>query len=191
MKTDLGTLGVSATRVRALSQKLQGLHALCLALAALAPLSDAWAGEMRCQSQKLTDPPRETLVCSDGTRITAEAETVYSLTDRNRDGLPDGAVLQGRGLLIEYAPKRRGGFQILTPHAVTSVRGTTWAVDVTEAGTAVFVEAGRVAVSKATGGSGVTLGAGEGVDVAPGPEPLAVKTWGAARRQNLLARFGR
>lgn len=145
-----------------------------------------------CTSTTYTDPPREVLDCAGGTRITAEPGAAYRLIDRNRDGRPDAAELTAKALLIEYARRPRGGFQVLTPHAVAAVRGTTWAVDVSGTGTAVFVEAGRVAVSRAGGGAAAVLKAGDGVDVAPGERgPLAVKAWGAPRRERLMARLGR
>src|SRR5215204_4369621 len=41
-------------------------------------------------------------------------------------------------------PGRRSGFQVLTPHAIASVRGTIYAVDVSAGQTSVFVAQGRV-----------------------------------------------
>lgn len=162
---------------------------------------DPWltAGSLRAQAPgctvtPYTDPPREILDCADGLRITAEKGATYSLVDRNRDGRPEAAELTGKGLLIELPPRRRGGFQILTPHAVASVRGTTWAVEVSAARTSVFVRAGSVAVARAggrAGGTAVTLGAGDGVDVEAGTGALDVKQWSRERGLHLLARFGR
>lgn len=145
-----------------------------------------------CTTTARTDPPHEVIECADGLRILAEKGATYTLVDRDKDRRPDAIELKGRGLLIEVSPRRRGGFQILTPHAVASVRGTTWAVDVTGAGTSVLVEAGSVGVSRIepTGGA-VVLKAGDGVDVEPGSAPLAVKSWSRERRLHLLARFGR
>jgi hypothetical protein len=54
----------------------------------------------------------------------------------------------------------------------------------------VLVLQGRVAVRRPRGGNQVVLGPGEGVDVDPGSEPLAVKRWGQPRIDALLARLG-
>jgi ferric-dicitrate binding protein FerR (iron transport regulator) len=142
-----------------------------------------------CSMTALTDPPRQVLRCPGGLLIEAERETSYRVLDQDRDGRPDTAELSGRALLIELQGRRRGGFQVLTPHAIASVRGTVYAVDVTAAQTSVFVQEGRVAVAGGAGES-VTLGAGQGIDVRP-VAPLEVKTWGRERAQHLLARFGR
>ncbi|ACA15280.1 conserved hypothetical protein [Methylobacterium sp. 4-46] len=142
-----------------------------------------------CTITPYTDPPREELSCPDGFTLSAERGSLYRLLDRNRDGRPEAAELSGRGLLVD-APARRGAFQIRTPHAIASVRGTVWAVDVTPARTSVFVRRGAVSVSRPSGPA-VTLRDGDGVDVEAGTEPLAVKRWSPERAAGLLARFGR
>jgi hypothetical protein len=48
---------------------------------------------------------------------------------------------------------------------------------------------GRVAVGRRAGGKGVTLGAGEGVDV-QAAGPLTVKRWPPAREAALMTRLG-
>ncbi|MBX9934465.1 MAG: FecR family protein [Methylobacterium sp.] len=161
------------------------VSAVCMAL------SCAQAYAEGCISTTYTDPPRVVLECSGGVRLTAESGAAYRLMDRNRDGRPEAVELKAKGLLIEYTTRPRGGFQVLTPHAVASVRGTTWGVDVTPSGTAVFVETGRVAVGRASGGQAVVLKAGDGTDVSPGNALLEVKQWAPARRMGLMARFGR
>jgi ferric-dicitrate binding protein FerR (iron transport regulator) len=159
-------------------------------LAASAWLSGADAKTPGCAVRTLADPPpRQVLSCADGLTITAESTTAYSLIDRNRDGRPEGAELTGRALLVD-GPPRRGGFQILTPHAIAAVRGTVWAIDVTAERTSVFVREGVVAVRRPQGRA-VTLRAGDGVDVDAGEGPLEVRQWGQARAAALLARFGR
>lgn len=159
--------------------------------AGLWSLAAAPARAEGCTSTTYTDPPREVLDCAGGTRLTVEPGAAYRLIDRNRDGRPEAVELGAKALLIEVTRWPRGGFQVLTPHAVAAVRGTTWAVDVSGTGTAVFVAAGRVAVRRVGDGASVSLRAGDGVDVAPGGGPLTVKTWGAARRAGLMARLGR
>jgi ferric-dicitrate binding protein FerR (iron transport regulator) len=81
-------------------------------------------------------------------------------------------------------------FQIRTPHAIASVRGTLFAVDITAGRTAVFAAEGSVRVRQIGTIDSVTLRAGQGVDVAPG-QPLVVRRWGTPRVEALLARFGR
>lgn len=139
-----------------------------------------------CRGESLTDPPRQVLRCGTRLTVTAEGEARFRL--REGRGGPSGAELDGSGLLVE-TPGRP--FQIRTPHAVASVRGTVWAVDVEAGRTSVFVESGRVAVARRGGGRPVRLGAGQGVDVATGTGPLEVRTWPQERVRRLLARFGR
>jgi ferric-dicitrate binding protein FerR (iron transport regulator) len=97
-------------------------------------------------------------------------------------------ALTSRGLLIEVTRRRR--FQILTPHAIASVRGTMFAVDVTAERTSVFVVRGRTRVESRSVSGAVVLGSGDGVDVTPG-QLLVVRRWSAERVAALLARFGR
>ncbi|GGC64803.1 FecR domain-containing protein [Chelatococcus reniformis] len=142
-----------------------------------------------CATTAYTDPPREVLSCPGGVSITARRDSQYRLIDRNRDGRPEGAVLNQGGLLVD-TPPRRGPFQILTPHAIASVRGTTWAVDVVPTRTSVFVQTGAVDVRRPSGPA-VVLRSGDGVDVQAGTGPLQVTRWGAGRAAELLGRFGR
>lgn len=162
-----------------------------LILAAALGAGPALAQPAGCRTTTFTDPPREVLDCG-GVGIVAEKGASYRLVDGNRDGQPEAIELRDKGVLIEYREKSRGGFHVLTPHAVASVRGTTWAVDVKATGTAVFVQTGRVGVNRAgAAGQGAVLGAGDGVDVAAGGGPIVVKKWAPERRLGLLARFGR
>lgn len=137
----------------------------------------------------------QTWRCDNGITIVAENGARFELKDANRDGHIDSVELSSKALLIEV-PKKAGGnpFKVLTPQAIAAVRGTRWAVDVAETKTAVFVADGRVGVSRRSGGRGVVLGAGEGVDVeAVGRltvKTLTVKTWGQPRVDALMARLG-
>jgi ferric-dicitrate binding protein FerR (iron transport regulator) len=142
-----------------------------------------------CSVTTLTDPPRQVFRCGGGLTVSAERDAAVRFIDNNRDGRPEAAEVTSRGVLVESAPRRRS-FQILTPHAIASVRGTVWAVDVTAAQTSVFVAEGVVEVGKAQGGETVQLRAGEGVDVQPAA-PLRVNRWGEVRAKGLLGRFGR
>jgi hypothetical protein len=143
-----------------------------------------------CSVTSLTDPPREVLRCRGGLTIEAEEATRYRLIDGRIGEPPKGAEVSARGILIDLQPGRRRGFQVLTPHAIASVRGTIYAVDVQGGQTSVFVARGRVAVGNQGASRTVLLTAGEGVDVVPG-RPLEVKAWGRERAANLLAPFGR
>jgi len=137
-------------------------------------------------------PERQVLRCGAGLTIEAERSARYEVIDQNRDGEVDAARLSGGALLIEFQRSgRRRSFQILTPHATASVRGTTWVVDVQSARSSVFVVDGRVGVARSGQRASVTLGGGEGVDVEPGTRPLRVTRWSAQRVSALLARFGR
>ena len=73
-----------------------------------------WAGAaspqsagLGCTLQAVAGTSRHMLACPGGVRITAERGARYSLTDGNRDGSADGAVLRSKALLIE-APAGAG-----------------------------------------------------------------------------------
>ncbi len=146
-----------------------------------------------CRVVQEDDPPRQILHCADGLTLTAEQETAFRLVGGARSGRPRAVELNDRGLLTEApAGSLSRGFQVRTPHAVAAVRGTSWAMDVTAGNTAVFVAQGVVSVRRAeTTRGGVTLRAGDGVDVQAGGGALQVKRWAPARASALLARFGR
>jgi ferric-dicitrate binding protein FerR (iron transport regulator) len=175
----------------------RGRHALWLAalgmcVSALFDSAPASAQAAGCTVTTYTDPPRDELHCRDGLDIVAESATNYTLVPNAKLGRPEAVRLQGKAVLVNFKPRQRGGgFQILTPYAIASVRGTTWAVDVTPERTSVFVRNGRVEVRRPNARTGVVLGAGEGVDVEAGDAPLQVIQWGAPRVAALLARFGR
>jgi ferric-dicitrate binding protein FerR (iron transport regulator) len=164
----------------------------CLGLTLGIGLSAGPAGAQTrgCTITTYTDPPRETLTCPDGLTISTEAGAGYRLSDRNGDGLVDTVQLTAKGVLVDVPPRRRGGFQVQTPHAIAAVRGTVWAVEVTPERSSIFVRTGSVSVNR-PGGPAVILRDGDGVDVEAGSEPLRVNRWGAARAALFLARFGR
>lgn len=108
---------------------------------------------------------------------------------------PDGggleAVLRLVSGIVRLVGEPRPGVRridVETRTAVASVRSTDWLVEVTPAGTGVFVAEGWVEVLGFAGGEAI-LAAGQGTDVAPGARPTAPKTWGAARRDRALARI--
>ncbi len=124
--------------------------------------------------------------------ITIEVEkgAGFRLIDRDRDGEPDRVTLDSGAIYIEDAFPIKRHFQVQTPDALASVRGTTWAVDVTPKQSSIFVAQGHVGVERRLDRQSVTLSAGEGVDVAPETAPLVVKHWPVERVRALLARLG-
>ena len=131
----------------------------------------------------------QTLHCDGGITIVAENGAHYTL-HRGRQGRVDAVELDSKALLVEVPPKAGGNtFQVITPQAIAAVRGTKWAVDVNGDKSSVFVVHGQVGVTRRTRGRGVTLRAGDGVDVEAGA-PLEVKRWAPARASALLARLG-
>jgi ferric-dicitrate binding protein FerR (iron transport regulator) len=141
-----------------------------------------------CTSTILTDPPRTAFRCDGGLLIEAEAFAVFEVSTSRLGGAISSIELKSRAILVELTRRRR--FQILTPHAIASVRGTIYAVDVFAAQTSVFVARGRTRVMRRDRAEVVDLGRGEGVDVAQG-EPLVVRRWPPERAAVLLGRFGR
>jgi hypothetical protein len=142
-----------------------------------------------CTSTSEANPPRTVFRCSGGLIIEAEASASFSVSGPRSGGMISAIELKSRGILVELTRRRR--FQILTPHAIASVRGTIFAVDVTPAQTSVLVAEGRTQVTRRRLSEAVTLGRGEGVDVTPGGGPLVVRRWPLERATALLGRFGR
>src|SRR5206468_8216188 len=133
-----------------------------------------------------TDPPGQVLRCGTGLTIEAEKGAQYRVIDQNK------LEVTGRAVLVDVAPGRRGGFQVLTPHAIASVRGTLYVVDVKEEKTEtdVFVSRGKVGVRNRSTSESTTLSPGQGSDVIP-DKPLDAHVWAPERVQKLMARFGR
>src|SRR5258705_8939042 len=129
------------------------------------------AASMGCSPQNPTSTA-QTLRCEGGVTIVAENGARFTLLDRDGNGRVDSVELSSKALLLEV-PKKAGGnrFEVMTPQAIAAVRGTKWAVDATEGKSSVFVVNGRVAVGRRTGTHSVTLGPGEGVDVATTRRP--------------------
>jgi len=147
-----------------------------------------------CTQTNLTDPARVVYTCENGLVIEAEAtveiETLQPMQEGDVPGSPQSIQLNNNAVLIDL-PTGQGPFQILTPHAIASVRGTTYVVDVTTEKTAVFVVEGVVAVAKDNEGVSVDLKAGEGVTVSDQNPLLEVKTWPKEKVAALMARFAR
>jgi len=158
-------------------------------LVALSPQTVAAQTSTGCARSDLGDPPRIVYQCAGGVLLEAEAAAVLGIVETEADDRPTEVEISSDAVLIEVAPGS-GPFQIRTPHAIAAVRGTVYAVDVTDTMTAVFVSEGDVAVSRRDGSDQVVLTAGFGVEVAPG-QPMTVRQWPEERVNGLLSRFGR
>jgi FecR-like protein len=188
-----------APRQQRIAVLASGAGALLCLLASMGP-SAAQSGACTLTPDK-RNPNDKILRCGTELTITPAPGTVYKPGPAGADGLPASVQLDSGALLIEFNPKRRREFQILTPQAIASVRGTKWAMDVTSMQTSTLVLNGEVAVSRKNETANVLVGPGQGADVAmlPGaprsvspyqPDPIAVKQWGPARVKELLDRFG-
>ena len=137
------------------------------------------------------NPPEKILRCGRTLAVRTAHDTFYHPVDQNGTEQPNAVELDGGALMVEFHPsKRHPSFQIRTPYAIAAVRGTKWVVDVGSEKASTFVIAGRVAVSRPSGGQTVLLRAGDGADVSPDSGPIVVKRWPAPRVRALLARFG-
>ena len=128
--------------------------------------------------------------CPGGLTIVEENGARFTLDDRDHDGKVDLVRLWGKALLLDLIEGSGHDVEVVTPQAITAVRGTKWAVDVGSAKTSVFVVRGAVGVRRPHAGGEVVLGPGAGVDADEGSDALQVKQWGEARVRDLMARFG-
>ncbi len=169
-------------------QSVEIAIAAFLFVSAIAPAASAQTIS-GCTPRTVTDPPRTVFECSGGLTIEAEAATQMGLVAPSDTG--SGEVLDVRkgAALLEFTPGGRI-FQIRTPQAIASVRGTVYAVDVTEEKTSVFVVRGRVRVTRREGPGAVTLKAGRGTEVIPG-QRLVSRRWDKRRVAALMSRLGR
>ena len=137
------------------------------------------------------DPSETILRCGQSLTVQPAHGTRYRMIYRRGQALPAGARLDAGALLIEF---HRGAedsdFQILTPLAIAAVRGTKWAMEVSQARTSTLVLAGAVAVTSRRLNQYVVLTEGQGVDISQGDTSVVQKQWGQARVRALLARFG-
>jgi ferric-dicitrate binding protein FerR (iron transport regulator) len=134
-----------------------------------------------------TGPVRTIVHCPGGFTIEVEQGAQFRRLDQGQ--VPSATELDSGAVMIDHPARPPVKFQILTPLAVASVRGTTFVVDVPFARTSVFVVRGAVSVARRSGAESVLLRQGDGVDVDNGP--LVRKHWAPARVAALLARFGR
>jgi len=145
------------------------------------------------------NPSEKILRCGSNLTIRSAPNTAYRLTNPDKRRQPDGARLDSGALLIEFTPNEsQRDFRILTPQAITAVRGTRWAVEVGPSQTSTLVISGSVEVTQRNSRRGAApgvresavLGAGEGVDVSAGTGPIVVGRWAQTRIDALMARFG-
>ena len=138
------------------------------------------------------NPPEKILRCGSNLTIRSAPNTAYRLTSPGKRQ-PGGARLDSGALLIEFTPNEgQRNFRILTPQAITAVRGTRWAVEVRPRRTSTLVLSGSVEVTRRNRArESAVLGPGEGVDVSAGRGPIMVKRWAQTRIDALMARFGR
>jgi ferric-dicitrate binding protein FerR (iron transport regulator) len=166
---------------------LVAFFAVCL----FAGLGQAQSGACRLQPDKY-NPSEQVLRCGDELTITPAPGTAYHPVDTAPGHLPSSVRLDSGALFVKFHPAARpGNFQILTPQAIASVRGTTWAVEAKDGRTSVLVLTGVVDVTSANAATTAVVREGQGVDVDSQGGPLQVKRWSSARKRALLARFGR
>ena len=178
---------------RAARPALLHCAALLMLLAALPAAALAQGGGCVLTSDK-QHPDEKILRCGADLTVRPAAGTVYHPFHAGAAGTPPAVELDDGALLIEFhAGKRPREFQILTPEAIASGRGTRWAVEAQSGRTSVLVLEGVVEVARvgANAGNAVLLHEGEGVDVKVGAEPLVVKRWASERVNALLGRFAR
>lgn len=144
-----------------------------------------------CTPRQATNPERTVFECPGGLTIEAEAAARLGLGQTGSSGvMPTELNLERGGALFELKPGNVKNFQIRTPHAIASMRGTIYAIDVSAEKTAILVVEGRVSVTHLRGRHGVMLSPGMGIEVRHG-RGLKPARWGTARSAAMLARFGR
>lgn len=134
---------------------------------------------------------RAEVTFTDGSLLTIGPESEISVSYFAPEEAESNAVfdlLAGIARLTVNKATGWGRFEVRTATAVASVRGTDYLVEATPGKSAVFVAEGRVAVSSRAGSGTVVLREGQGVDVPAEKAALTVKTWGAKRRDEALAR---
>lgn len=134
-------------------------------------------------------PARQVFTCGDALRFEREPNAALTIVKQRNNPAPRTIEVENGAIFITVTPGNETT-RIRTPHAIATVRGTTYVVDAQTDQTSVFVIEGEVAVRRPNSASGVTLTAGEGVD-ARQSAPLIVEEWSAERKAALLARFGR
>jgi hypothetical protein len=185
-------MGLAMGFRRELPTRLRSLAVAAMLLTTCLPCPPVLAQAGVCVlSPDKRSPDDRILRCNATLTVRPAPGTVYRPLDAGPKDPPGKVQLDSGALLIEFhsAGKRRD-FQILTPQAIASVRGTTWAVEAKPGQSSVLVLSGVVQVTRANGAAAVLLRRGQGVNVPDAGGPLQVKRWATERVRALLARFG-
>ena len=118
---------------------------------------------------------RARLVFPDGSELAVRSDTFFEVGQGASFGR------HHEGTVLYKIQKQRSGLTVETPHAITSVLGTTFLAIVGTDSTLIGVEEGRVAVTPRAGGAPVTLEAKQKLTLGPtGPlgatEPFDLAT---------------
>lgn len=127
----------------------------------------------------------------DGTIVALGSETRMVVTEYLPERTPASRLLdliQGILRATVSATREGAGFDVRTRTAVASARSTDWVIESKAETSAVFVVEGRVVVKSIGAPDEVTLGPGEGTDVAAGSPPKEPAEWGRARVDEFLTR---
>lgn len=163
--------------------------AFVIVIGTLGPSVGHTEEQSTCSVEAAEDPARVVYHCPNGLFI--EAETLEELSGIVPHELLEiqSIDVEGRAVLIEVPPED-GLFQVRTPFAIASVRGTTYVVDAHLNQTDVFVIEGRVHVANPDGSQEVEVLDGQGVTFGTSVAP-EVRSWPDDRVEALLERFGR
>jgi hypothetical protein len=174
--------------------KLPSLAAVVVLIAVCLSVEPGQAQSDTCTLRPDKNRPNEQVLhCGDELTIVPAPGTVYHPVDAGPGRPPASVQLDSGALFVIFNPGvRPRDFQILTPLAIATVRGTVWAVEAEPGRTSVFVQRGAVSVSRVrAAGQAILLRRGQGVDVDTGAAHLQLAQWKPLRVRNLLARFGR
>src|SRR5262245_60176721 len=108
---------------------------ITIACAFLATAAFAQSGEAGCSVEQRG--VQKVWTCAGGLTIVEENGARFSLNDRDGDGSVDLVRLWRKALLLDLTGGARK-VEVITPQAITAVRGTNWAVDVGSGKTSVF-----------------------------------------------------
>jgi len=172
--------------------KPRSLAAAVLFLSICLPASSALAQADVCVLTPDKHSPNDMILhCGATLTVRPAPGTFYHPLDFGSGRSLSAVQLDSGALLIEFHPtNKRRNFQILTPQAIASVRGTRWAMEVKPGQSSTVVLQGAVQVARANTAAAVVLRSGQGVDVTDAAGPLQVKRWAPERVKALLARFG-
>src|SRR4051812_41217218 len=122
-----------------MSVKLEALFVGAVLWAGGAPFCNAFAAETVDGCKVDQAGAQKIWSCPGGLTIIEENGARFTLDDRDHDGNVDVVRLWGKALLLDMVAGSGRELEVVTPQAITAVRGTKWAVDVAGAKTSVFV----------------------------------------------------